>query len=67
MEQWHEIFITDKTGGKFFKGSTSPLSTMSEIRNLKQHLRQAEKYPQHYKFLDLATAFIVLDGEKYND
>lgn len=65
MGQWHNIYITDKTGKKYFNTTASPLSAMSEIRNLENHLKQAEKYPDKYKFLDIETAVIMLDGEPY--
>ena len=62
---WNEVHISDSTGAKFFKCTASPMSTMSEIRNLQTHLKQAKQYPQMYKFLDTPTAFIVLNGQAY--
>jgi len=67
METWHTIYITDKNKGIHFKVNASPASTLSEIRNLKSHLKQARKYPNSYNFLDIATAIIILDGEPYNE
>lgn len=64
---WSELYITDRTDKKFFVTKASPLSVMSEINNLKQHLKQAIKYPHLYKFLDLTTAVIMVDGHKYNE
>lgn len=60
---WNEIYITDYNGEKHFKVSASPASTDSEINNLKGHLVQAKKYPHMYRFLDIETAFIVLNGK----
>lgn len=65
MSNWHNIHITDKTGKEHFKTLASPMSTMSEIRNLQRHLEQAKKYPKAYTFLDVATAVIMLDGLPY--
>ena len=62
---WHAIHITDITGAEFFKCVASPMSTESEIKNLKKHLNAAQKNPSAYKFLDVATAKIVLDGSDY--
>lgn len=58
MDQWNEIYVTDKNGGRHFKTSASPLSTMPEIRNLKR------KIP-HCKFLDQATVVIMLNDQPY--
>jgi hypothetical protein len=65
MNNWHDVCITDKSGKQHFKVSASPMSTYSEIKNLKQHLEAAKKNPAHYKFLDVATAVIMLDGTEY--
>jgi hypothetical protein len=66
MTDWHEIYITDKSDKKMFKCIASPMSTKSEINNLKQHLAHAKVNPRLYKFLDLKTAVIMLDGEPYH-
>lgn len=63
--EWHKLCITDKTGNEFFKVTASPMSTMSEIRNLQKHINQAKATPQHYKMLDVATAVVMLDGSVY--
>ena len=60
------MYITDKTGKQFFKASTSPMSTASEIKNLKRHIALAKKHPDQYKFVDVNTMKIVLDGYDYN-
>lgn len=67
MNNWHNLCITDKSGKVMFNTTASPMSTMSEIRNLKQHIVQAKANPKAYKFLDVATAVIMLDGEVYSD
>lgn len=64
---WHNLYITDKYGNKYFNTDASPMSTMSEIRNLTQHIKRARKFPEHYKFLDVHTARIMLDGEVYGE
>lgn len=64
---WHNMYITDKSGGKFFNTTASPGSTMSEIKNLKQHLRQAKKDPSYYSFIDVESAVIILDGVPYSE
>jgi hypothetical protein len=63
---WHSLCITDKTGQEFFKCTASPMSTMSEIRNLKRHIKQAKASPKAYAFLDVATAVVMLDGAPYD-
>lgn len=62
---WHQLCITDKTGQQHFKCAASPMSTMSEIRNLKRHLEQAKKNPESYWFIDVDSAVILLDGVVY--
>jgi hypothetical protein len=65
MENWNNIYITDCNGGKHFKCIASPLSTMSEIKNLQTHLKNAKTHPKMYAFLDIDTAFIVLNDKPY--
>lgn len=67
MNDWHKLHITDKSGKEFFKTTASPMSTFSEIKNLKRHIEQAKANPKHYKFLDVETAVIVLDGDVYSE
>lgn len=67
MSDWHKLHITDKSGKEFFKVTASPMSTMSEIRNLKRHIEQAKKAPSMYKMLDVATMVVMLDGMPYGD
>jgi hypothetical protein len=64
-ETWRNVYITDKSGEKTWNTTASPMSTISEIRNLKRHLELAKEFPQNYRFLDLATAVIMLDGQPY--
>jgi hypothetical protein len=65
--QWHNIYITDKSGRKMWNTTASPMSAMSEIKNLQGHLKAAAKHPEHYKNLDLETAVIMLDGTVYGE
>lgn len=67
MTDWHKICITDKTGQEFFKTTASPMSTMPELRNLKRQIEQAKARPDAYKFLDVATAVVMLDGAPYGE
>ena len=66
QDTWHHISITDKTGKEFFKTIASPMSTPSEIKNLSKHLAQAQVNPHGYAFLDIDSAYILLDGVPYN-
>lgn len=67
MTDWHNVYITDKNGGEHFNTVASPMSTNSEIKNLKRHLEQARKHPGAYRFLDVDSAVLMLDGEIYGD
>lgn len=59
MKDTTYLYITDKTGKKFFRTTCGTAYKESERRNLQRHLAAAECYPENYKFLDLATAKIV--------
>lgn len=60
---WHNVYVTDKTGVKMWNTTASPMSTPSEVRNLSRHIEQARKHPERYKFLDVATAVVMVDGQ----
>ena len=62
---WHNLHITDKTGKKFFNTDASPMSTMSEIRNLQRHVEAIKVSAKGYEFVDSASATLMLDGEPY--
>ena len=62
---WHNLHITDKTGKKFFNTDASPMSTMSEIRNLQRHLEAIKANAKGYEFVDSASATLMLDREPY--
>ncbi len=64
---WHKLCITDKSEQEYFKCTASPMSTMSEIRNLQRHIEQAKQRPDMYKMLDSGTAVVMLDGSPYGD
>jgi hypothetical protein len=63
MRNWNNIYIADANGGKHFNTEASPMSTDSEIKNLRSHLSNAKRNPHLYKFMDVETAFIVLNGK----
>jgi hypothetical protein len=67
MNDWHNLHVTDYTGSQFFKTVASPMSTMSEIRNLQNHIETAKMFPLAYGFLDVETAVLMLDGLPYGD
>ena len=65
MNDWHNVYITDKTGQKFFNTNASHMSTMSEVRNLNRHLEAIKANAKGYEFVDSASATLMLDGEPY--
>ena len=67
MNDWHNLCITDKSGQEFFKCTASPMSTASEIKNLKRKLEEAKRRPSLYSFLDVDTATVMLDGKPYGE
>lgn len=64
---WHSIYITDKSGKKFFNTTASPMSTPSEIRNLQRHLVAIKANDKGYTNVqcDPFTAVLMLDGSPY--
>ena len=62
---WHNLHITDKTGKKFFNTDASPMSTMSEIRNLQRHVEAIKASAKGYEFADSASVVLMLDGLPY--
>ncbi len=67
MNDWHNVYITDKTGKKGFNTVASPMSTMSEIRNLKRHIEQVKRHPEHYKSFDVDSMVLMIDGVPYGE
>jgi len=63
--EWHNAYITDKTGAKLFCANATGFGIQSELKNLQRHINNAKSNPEHYRFLDLETAHIILDGERY--
>lgn len=67
MNGWHSIYITDCTGSKFFNTQASPMSTASEIKNLKRHLEAIKAGDKSYAKvgIDKKTATLMLDDTPY--
>ena len=60
MGDWNEIYVTDKTGQKFFRTTASPMSTLSEIRNIK-------RVYQNCSAIDQASAVLMFNGKPYGE
>ena len=67
MNAWHNVYITDKSGKKFFNTSASPLATASEIKNISRHLEAIKAgHPSYAECgIDRETATLMLDGSPY--
>ena len=65
MNDWHNIYITDKSGNKFFNTDASPMATASEIKNLTRHLDKIKASVKGYEFADSQTATMMLDDTPY--
>jgi len=65
MSEWHNVYLTDKSGKKFFNSSCSPMSTISEIKNLTRHLDSIKAGCKGYDFIDKESAELMLDGTSY--
>ena len=60
MQTCIEVYITDKTGKRFFKTLCASEYTAPEVRNLTRKLDQARQHPKAYSFMDLESAKIEL-------
>ena len=65
MTTWHNVYITDCTGKKFFNTQASPMSTMSEIKNLTRHIDAIKSGSSQYGFIDKESAQLMLDDVPY--
>lgn len=62
---WHEIWITDHSGKKFWNTSASSLGTQAELRNMQRRLDQIMKNGGYMPEIDSTTAGIMLDGKPF--
>lgn len=60
------VWITDKSGKRYWNTHCSVGHADPEIRNMQKRLEQAKKHPQAFAFLDLETAVIMLNGEPHS-
>lgn len=67
MNTWHNIYITDFTGAKFFNTNASPMATASEIKNITRHLDAIKSGATSHKkvAIDRDSAVLMLDGTPY--
>jgi hypothetical protein len=56
---WYNVYITDRTGKKFFDNTCSPMALNGVLRNLDRHMDGMKKYPGFYPNIHIATARIV--------
>lgn len=63
MSETTTLYISDKTGKKFWNTVCSTEFKAPEIRNLERHLCQAKNHPVVYSFLDYDTARIYENGQ----
>jgi hypothetical protein len=54
-----QLYITDKTGNKFWNTSVSAEWSQGERNNLNRHLQAIKNGNRNYAFVDAATATIV--------
>lgn len=65
MNEWHNVYITDKTGEKFWNSNCSPYALMSEIKNLSRYLNNIDEGKTGYHFVDADSAVLIVDGVVY--
>lgn len=63
--QSSNLYITDITGGKWFKTNTSVGYELPEVNNLRRHLDEAKINPSKYPF-DVKTAYLVVNGQDWD-
>lgn len=57
---WNEIYVTDKSGKRYFRTTACLTGTMPEVRNL------IRKIP-FCSFLDQPTTQVILNGRPYEN
>jgi hypothetical protein len=62
-----QLYITDKTGKKFWNTSVSVEWSQGERNNLNRHLQAIKSGNRNYAFVDAATATIVEDECQMTD
>lgn len=61
------IYLTDKTGKRFFKTSIASSWAQGELRTLNRHLMLAKKGVKGYAFIDAETARLVQEPDKWDN
>ncbi len=64
MTTWHNVYITDNTGKKFFN-THAALGVVSEIKNLTRHMEAIKANAKGYDFIDKESAQLMLDDVPY--
>jgi hypothetical protein len=59
-----QLYITDKTGKKFWNTSVSVEWSQGERNNLNRHLQAIKNGNRNYAFVDAATAAIVEETDE---
>ena len=57
------IYITDKTGAKFWNTSVSAEFSLGERNNMRKRLDSIKSHAKGFEFIDADTAVIVTVGE----
>ena len=67
MTTWHNVYLTDKTGKKFWNETVCSSGTMSAIRNLTRHLEAIKSNDKVYSKIDIdsQSAMLMLDDGPY--
>ena len=65
--QWSNVYITDKSGKKFWNTMVDPTGVMSEVRNLTRHLEAIKaNHHSHQKVgVDKGSVKLMIDGNEY--
>ena len=61
LQNTTSVYITDASGRSYFRTLCSTQYHMAEVRNMQRRLDSARANPAAWKFLDIATARIVVE------
>lgn len=69
MTTWHTLYITDKTGRKFWNTQASSMALAGEIRTLKRHLTGIVQGSKAYQAVtvDRDSIMLMVDGVVWGD
>lgn len=67
MTTWHNVYITDCTGKKFFNTIVATHGLDEHLRDLTRHMKAIKSGIEGYESIDKSSVVLILDGAAYSD